>query len=296
MRIGILTPDSKKPNLAAMKISAWHKANGDEVFLNFPLKKPNFTYASILFSKTEDPHADMIGGPKYPHIKLDPEIDGMRPDYSLYPSMDYSLGYTYKACPRTCEFCVVPRQHNDEAHYSIWRFHEVRFKKISLLNNNTLAGLYWRETFHEIWEAGLTIVDQGGFDLRLVTEESAAYIAKTKFAGKIHGAWDLMEHEADVLKGIGYLLDAGISPHKLRIYTLTGFNTSEAEDMHRIRTLVGMKIMPFPMPYKSRNKKFERVCTMPAILRGLNLSGDTYESVCRQIKRGKAKAVMEGFI
>jgi len=97
MKINILTPDSKRANLAAMKISAWHKANGDDVMLNFPLRKADFTYASVLFKWTADPIADLVGGSKYPERKLDPEIDKMFPDYSLYPHLDCSIGYTYKA-------------------------------------------------------------------------------------------------------------------------------------------------------------------------------------------------------
>lgn len=128
IKINIMT-DSIKPNLAAMKISAWHKTNGDEVYLNFPLIMADFTYASMFFDWNPDPFADIIGGPKYPESKLDPEIDAMKPDYSLYPQIDYSLGYTYKACPRTCDFCIVPKQKNSEQHYSIWAFHDPKFKK-----------------------------------------------------------------------------------------------------------------------------------------------------------------------
>jgi len=91
-----------------MKISSFHKSIGDDVELNFPLMNADFTYASVLFKDTEDPTADLIGGPKYPDTSLDPEIDRMKPDYSLYPNIDYSIGYTYKACPRTCEYCIVP--------------------------------------------------------------------------------------------------------------------------------------------------------------------------------------------
>ena len=179
MKINIMT-DSLRPNLAAMKISAWHKANGDDVFLNFPLCKADFTYASILFSWTPDPYADLIGGSKYPAIKLDSEIDAMKPDYDLYPAIDYSLGYTYKACPRTCDFCVVPKQNNDDKHYSIWTFHDSKFKRICLLNNNIFADFLWKETFEEIIESDLIFIDVSGIDLRLLTEQMASYLRKIR--------------------------------------------------------------------------------------------------------------------
>ena len=139
VKINLLAPDSNMSNLACMKISSYHKAKGDEVTFNFPLQPADYTYASILFSWTPDPYANMIGGSKYPQIFLPDDINKCFPDYSLYPNLDYSLGYTYRACPRKCWFCVVPLQCQDKTHYSISTFHNPKFKKICLMNNNTLA-------------------------------------------------------------------------------------------------------------------------------------------------------------
>jgi hypothetical protein len=248
MNISILTPDSKIPNLAAMKISAWHKAQGDNVELNFPLSKADFTYASVLFDYTPDPYADLIGGSKYPESKLDPEIDNMKPDYSLYPNIDYSMGYTYKACPRTCEHCIVPKQKNDDKHYSIWEFHDPRFKKICLLNNNTLADPYWRDTFEEIIDADLMVFDQNGYDARYITEEVADYFRRLRFQGYVHVAWDFMEHEEEILQGICNLKKAGVK--NIMCYVMIGDTTHE-ENLYRCLVLwQDYGIDPFVMPLK----------------------------------------------
>jgi hypothetical protein len=286
MKISILTPDTKKyfPNLAAMKISAFWKSMGAAVFLNFPLQKADYTYASVLFTSTHDPIADEIGGPKYPHIKLSPEIDAMKPDYSLYPWLDYSVGYTYRACPRSCDFCIVQRQKNDETHYSIWSFHDEKFKKIGLLNNNTLADIYWRETFQEIWDAKLTVIDLSGFDARLITEESAYCIANTKFQGQIHIAWDFIEHEAEVVRGINHLLKAGVKANRITCYVLMGYSTTESEDLYRLRVLRNYGILAFAMPFnKNIPKYFLRCINKPQINKGLDFGGNTYESIRSQI-------------
>ncbi|MBI3582394.1 MAG: hypothetical protein HY096_00405 [Nitrospinae bacterium] len=287
MKINILTPDSKKPNLAAMKISSYHKAQGDEIYLNFPLLNVDYTYASILFQKTKDPIADLIGGPKYPEIKLPQKIDEMKPDYSLYPFMDYSLGYTYKACSRRCPFCVVPRQKNEDTHYSIWSFHDAKFHKIGLLNNNTLADPRWRETFNEIWDANLILIDLSGFDARLITDESAEYIRGTKIWGQIHIAWDFIGDEDRVMRGVNCLLKAGVSPYKITCYVLMGYKSTEAEDLFRLRKLKDINILSFAMPYRKEvlPPVFLRAINKPQIQRGLDMSGDTYRSITRQIKR-----------
>ena len=288
MKINILTPDGLWPNLAAMKISAFHQSIGDEVFLNFPLIMADFVYASILFSQTSDPAADLIGGPKYPESRLDPDIDTMKPDYSLYPKLDHSIGYTYKTCPRSCDFCVVPKQKNEDRHYSIWTFHDERFKKIGLLNNNMLADFHWRESFHEIWDAKVTLLDLSGFDLRLMTEESAEYIARTRIQGQIHVAWDFMEHEVEVLRGLNYLLSAGINISKITCYVLMGYNTTEYEDIYRLRVLKDKNILAFAMPFKKEKfpPKFLRAINKPQVQRGLDMNGSTYEHITRQVRRG----------
>lgn len=267
MKIGILTPDSKRPNLAAMKISAYHKSQGHEVRLNSFYG--DFTYASVLFNWTPDPvKADLIGGPKYPHIKLDPEIEKMKPDYSLYPDMDYSLGYTYKACPRTCDFCIVPKQNNEETHYSIWDFHKSEFKRICLMNNNTLADFRWRDTFDEIIDANTVIVDDNGYDARLITEEAAEYMGRLKFDKMIHVAWDFPEHEIEVLTGLCNLIKH-VKPYRIMCYVLIG-NTTHEEDMGRVSALFAMGIMPFIMPLNKRDfyqKRFARWVNHKAIFK-----------------------------
>jgi len=249
MKINIYTPDSKMPNLAAMKIAAWHKANGDHVTLNFPLQACDMSYASLLFKWTADPIADIVGGPKYPDKKLDPEFDAMMPDYSIYPGLDYSIGFTYKACPRSCDFCIVPLQNNTDKHYSIWTFHKKEFNKICLLNNNTLADPYWRDTFNEIIDAKLKVIDHNGYDARLITEEAAEYISKIKFEGGLHLAWDYPEHEKEVVRGIQNLqkfMPSMFRAKRIRTYVLIGHTTHE-ENIHRVMILEALKAEPFIM-------------------------------------------------
>ena len=54
MNIGILAVDSNYPNLALMKISAWHKARGDNVEWYNPLCSYDKVYSAKVFSFTPD--------------------------------------------------------------------------------------------------------------------------------------------------------------------------------------------------------------------------------------------------
>ena len=273
MRISILTPDSKMPNLAAMKISAFHKGQGDIVTLNMPIMPADTRYVSVLFDWTDwpvfCPFLDSIGGPGVnPEIKLPAVIDGCRPDYSLYPAMDYSLGYTYRACHRGCEFCVVPRAEEPKDHRSIWEFHDPRFNKIALLNNNTLEDPFWRDTFEEVWNAGLILKDISGFDARLMDEEKARAIARTKFDGQIHLAFDNMKDEKAAISAIELLARAGVKPYRLMFYVLIGFDSSHKENLYRVELLRELGVDPFVMPWNKHDeyqKRFARWVNHKAI-------------------------------
>ena len=55
MRIGLIDVDGHHfPNIALMKLSAWHKANGDHVEMAFPLSRYDRVYASKVFTFSRD--------------------------------------------------------------------------------------------------------------------------------------------------------------------------------------------------------------------------------------------------
>lgn len=260
MKVSLLT-DAPKHNYALMRISAYHKAQGDSVTLNEPLNDNyDLSYGSWLFRHNFSSH--IWGGTAcgsdngksvwlYPEIRLDDKFPRM-PDYSLYPELDYSLGYTWEYCPRNCEFCIVPKQRPLKRHRSIWEFHDTRFRKICLLNNNTFSDPQWRDTFAEIWNAGLIVRDENGYDLRLLDEEKATSLKKTHFESQIHFAWDLIEDESLIVNGLKLARQ-----HKLNamVYVLIGFNSSREDDLYRCQIVHNFGFDPYPMPYNGGTKE-----------------------------------------
>ena len=136
MRIGLVDVDGtgRFPNIALMKISAWHKAQGDSVEWYDPLWGGRFdkVYLSKVFSFTPDYdypiNADEVerGGSGYcislvngkevfdkaKNKPLPPEIEHIYPDYSLYPELtkDTAYGFLTRGCPRGCDFCIVEKK------------------------------------------------------------------------------------------------------------------------------------------------------------------------------------------
>lgn len=268
MRVNLYT-DAPKHNLALMKISAYHKAKGDDVTLNMPIMPCDYSYASILYEKNVNLfNADEYGGPAFTKSCLPQEIESIKPDYELtwaskrrnrwigevLEKEKYSLGYTYRPCFRGCEFCKVKdMNHPDKNHHSIWEFHDSRFTKICLLNNNTFADKRWKETFNEIWDANLTVIDENGYDLRLMTEEKADALRKTKFQGQIHYAWDRIQDETAIINGLE------IAPRGT-VYVLIGYDTTEEGDLYRVQKIVELGHDPYIMPYhqSKAEKRFKR--------------------------------------
>ena len=65
MKIGLYDVDSKIPNLALMKLSAWHKQQGDKTELFFPLMSNSYdkVYASQVFKDSRPIYRfDELGG------------------------------------------------------------------------------------------------------------------------------------------------------------------------------------------------------------------------------------------
>ena len=119
MKIGLIDVDGHNyPNLALMKISAYHKAQGDTVEWCLPLDYYDIVYQSKVFDETYSPDIDYIpnadkivrGGTGYGlDNRLPDEVEHMYPDYSLYPDLtkDTAYGFLTRGCPRACNFCIV---------------------------------------------------------------------------------------------------------------------------------------------------------------------------------------------
>lgn len=258
MKISLLT-DAPKHNLALMKLSTYHKTQGHEVWLNAPLFAYDYIYASVLYERNiNEFSANEYGGAAFEATSLPKEIESLTPDYDLF-NLNYSLGYTFRPCYNECHFCKVSKMEQpDHNHHSIFEFHNPKFDTICLLNNNTFQDPLWKDTFKEIWDADLIVIDENGYDIRLLDDEKAKALKKTKFRGKIHFAWDRLQDEALIIEGLKTLRKYKFNG--TTFYVLIGYNTTIEEDLYRCQKIVDYKQTPYIMPYvaSKKNKKFKR--------------------------------------
>ena len=119
MNIALVDVDGHSgfPNLALMRLSAWHKAQGDSVEWWNGFTHYDRVYLSKVFTFTPDfttvIDADEIitGGTGYKdYTSLPPEVEATPPDYSIYPHYKRAVGFLTRGCIRGCPWCIVPRK------------------------------------------------------------------------------------------------------------------------------------------------------------------------------------------
>lgn len=268
--IALYDVDSKIPNLALMKISAYHKAMGDEVVSYDPLWKSTYDkiYASTIFKFSDksllEPDIMEIGGTGWDiQKKLPDEIEAMSPDYSFY-DYPHNIGFTMRGCRFRCKFCVVPQKegkHNTPMTISdIWQQRDSNF--IMLLDNDFFGNPDWRDRIDEMVSNKLRISFSQGLNIRLIDEEQANALASVDYRSMknkhkvVHFAWDQFGPgtEKVIMRGMKYCFDAGIKPYHMAFYVLIGFNTTPEEDLYRVEKLKSFGCDPYVMPFNKQDR------------------------------------------
>ncbi len=295
MRIGLIDVDGHNfPNLALMRISAYHKAKGDDVewwwsdFIHYDI-----VYMSKIFSDAYTPdvpeplNADKVikGGTGYcislvngkevldktKNISLDHEIERCFPDYSIYPQYDFAVAMTSRGCPNGCAFCHVAAK---EGKCSVKVADVSDFwcgqKKIVVLDPNITACAEKRDLFRQYRETNALINFSQGLDIRLLDDSDIEDINNMRIKD-IHFAWDnakqdlrpRFEHFA---KNFRRNSNIGM------VYCLTNFNSTIEEDLYRIYTLRDFGYDPYVMIYNKPSapkeiRRLQRWCNNKIIFK-----------------------------
>lgn len=274
MKIGLVDVDGHNyPNIPLMKISAWHKAQGDHVEWYHPMFSGHMdkVYLSKVFSFTPDYtapiYADEVarGGSGYcielengkevykreRDTLLPPEIEHIYPDYSLYPekTRNTAYGFLTRGCPRNCEFCHVAAK---EGKCSIKVADLAEFwmgqEKIVICDPNILACRDCEDLLDQLISSRALVDFNQGLDVRLATPEKIAMLNRIRMK-YVHLAWDRPEDDLESDFERFARLYKRKSPVYKEVYVLVNFNSTLDQDFHRIYTLRRLGFDPYIMIY-----------------------------------------------
>ena len=293
MKIGLIDVDGHNfPNLPLMKLSAWHKTQGDSVEWYSPMFSGHLdrVYMSKVFGFTQDYQyyvdADEVikGGSGYcielengkevyhseRDLQLPYEVEHIYPDYSLYPDLinDTAYGYLTRGCPRNCAFCHTTQKDGYASHKvadlsEFWKGQ----KQIVLLDQNILACKEHLELLDQLIESGAKVEFNGGLDIRLINDENVERIKKLKLKS-IHFAFDRYQDKEIVMKNLAMFKNkTGFDRHKgqITVYVLCNFDTTIEQDIERIQFCRSLNFSPYPMIYDKKHadpiyKRLQRWC------------------------------------
>jgi hypothetical protein len=279
----LVEPDynSLYPPLGLMKISTWHKRRGNRVdFIGGKILNKKrydkiyittlFTYfakeviETINFYKNFYPSADIkVGGifatlmPDYikkntgitPHVGLLKAVEGCAPDYTLFPSLKYSLTFTTRGCPRDCKYCAVQIHEPRFFARDKWeRDVDITKNRIVFWDNNWFFSPNFLKDIDKLKKINKPFDFNQGLDARLFTAEKAKLLASLKI-NPLRFAFDSVKEDGHVQRSIQMAQRLGIDD--IRVYVLYNFEDSPEEFYYKINEINKLGALSYPMRYRS---------------------------------------------
>ena len=272
------------PPLGLLKLGAYHKKQGDKVRLYRGIVdngfEPDIIYITSLFTYAWEPvhevirfyrnkykKAEVIIGGIYAtlcpehlrkefgyrikiHRGLMPEIENIKPDYSLVPDWDSSILFASRGCIRKCPFCSVAKlEPVFQPRESIKHLVHPEHKRIIFWDNNILASPYWRNIFDELERFNKEVDFNQGLDARLLTEDIALRLKRLRIP-IIRLAYDSMGIRIPLEKAVNLLKGLGVDGRRISVYCIYNHKDKPEDFLNRMKDLLTWGVVTYPMRYE----------------------------------------------
>ena len=266
------------PNLALMRISAYHKSIGDTVeWWWSDFEHYDIVYMSKIFSDAYSPdvpepmNADVVykGGTGYcislgedgkehfdqsKNHTLPSHIEKMFPDYSIYPQFGFAVSMTSRGCPRNCDFChVVQKEGRASVKVADVKDFWNGQKEIKVLDPNITACREKRDLLRQYWKTRAWIDFTQGIDIRLINSDDIDDLNRMKIK-RLHFAWDNPKDDLEDKFRMFTEKFRVKDPRRKTVYCLTNFEDVSVKEhieraLYRIYSLRDMGYDPYCMIY-----------------------------------------------
>jgi hypothetical protein len=253
MKVGLIDVDGHNfPNLALMKLSAWHKSQGNTVsFVNY-FEEYDLVYQSKVFSFTPD-NCSVVrcsnivkGGTGYSTVLLPDHIEHTCPDYSLYPRLTSAYGFLTRGCPNKCAWCIVPKKEGQiRANADIDEFLDGN-KSAILMDNNVLASDHGIRQIEKIIRLRIKVDFNQGLDARLIDLPIAKLLSRVRWLSPIRMSCDTTIMLKECKRATALLRESGCVPQRYFVYLLV---TDIPSALDRAMQLRKLNLDVFAQPY-----------------------------------------------
>lgn len=274
--------------LVFMKFSTFHKTKGDTVkyqkginwFLQF---KPDLIYITSLFTweitiviatikayQKIFPKAEIkVGGVSASlcaeqvfeetgiktHFGIVKEVENLKPDYSLFPDIQYSIANTTKGCVRKCPWCMVHKLEPEFFEIKNWfEYIDLSKKKIVFFDNNFTASSekFQIEVLEICRKLNKEIDFNQAIDCRLFTENLSKAFGKVKIH-PLRFSMDMIGTKDACINAIELAQKYGTTD--IRIYMLYNHLDKPEHFWTRTFEMVKRSVDIFPMKFQDLNAK-----------------------------------------
>jgi hypothetical protein len=256
-----------------MKISAFYRKQGDTVKLIDDFSERfDIAYCSKTFNLPNNkkipqliqiPLADEIylGGTGFAIEDIDGKeryrkekdpalpyyIEHITPDFGLYSDLtrNTAFGFLTRGCPNACGFCIL---NGKEGNRSVQVADLSEFwsgqRNVTIMDANLLACENAEDLIKSLAESSASINFTQGLDARYVNDDTAQLLCRVNIK-MVHFAFDLMQNETDIIRGLTlFRKHFKKSDRQCRVYILTNYNTTHAEDWYRVQKVIELGYSP----------------------------------------------------
>jgi hypothetical protein len=268
-RIVIYDIDSKIPNLALMKISAYHKKRGYDVKITKDIRyiRADYYFSSSVFHNERSnlkvsalldlfgSDIQMGGSGCSLKTRLPDEIDACFPDYELYNHKKYAIGFLTRGCNKSCRFCLVPKKEGrlNSQYATFDDFVPKNQRNIMLLDNNILSSDNATEILELIIKKEYIVNFSQTLDIDYLTIKNDRLLKKVKSANSrftrpmIYFSCNTLRQSKTFFQKEQYLKSFG--RNAVTVLIMFGFNTKLSEDYAILMMAKKLGLIPFVQEY-----------------------------------------------